>query len=142
MERATETIQLLESSLREQGLETAMDGSIPERPGMRVLIPVRDGKLYTTIAEDLDEHGMRELSKAAGVWNFSVFLGALAVREDRRALYHRYCLALPGKLTAGECAVMAESILTTILHYIAQFQEDALALAGGMTLEELASAGS
>ena len=81
-------------------------------------------------------------SKAAGVWNFSVFLGALAVREDRRALYHRYCLALPGKLTAGECAVMAESILTTILHYIAQFQEDALALAGGMTLEELASAGS
>jgi len=67
---------------------------------------------------------------------------ALAVREDRRALYHRYCLALPGKLTAGECAVMAESILTTILHYIAQFQEDALALAGGMTLEELASAGS
>ncbi len=161
MERATETIQLLESSLREQGLETAMDGSIPERPGMRVLIPVRDGKLvrtelhyvpcgelfdalqlYTTIAEDLDEHGMRELCKAAGVWNFSVFLGALAVREDRRALYHRYCLALPGKLTAGECAVMAESILTTILHYIAQFQEDALALAGGMTLEELASAGS
>ena len=45
MERATETIQLLESSLREQGLETAVDGSIPERPGMRVLIPVRDGKL-------------------------------------------------------------------------------------------------
>ena len=48
MERATETIQLLESSLREQGLETAVDGSIPERPGMRVLIPVRDGKLVRT----------------------------------------------------------------------------------------------
>lgn len=155
MARDTQTIQLLEASLRGQGFQTALDESIPDRPGMRLLIPVQDRKLvrtelhyvtcgelfdvlqlYTTIVEDLDEHGMRELSKAVRVWNFVVFLGSLAVREDLRALFHRYSLVLPSKLSAEECAVMTESVLVTVLNYIAAFQEEALALANGMTFTE------
>lgn len=156
MERATEIIALLESSLEGQGLEAAPDNSVPGRPGLRALIPVQDGKLvrvelhyipcgelfdvlqlYTAIAKDLDGHGMRELRTAVDTWNFSVFLGNLAVRDDLRQLYHRYCLALPRKLSAGECAVMAESVLASILQNIAQFQDGALALAGGMAFQEL-----
>jgi len=163
MDRATQTIQLLESSLREQGFQTAFDDSVPDRPGMRTLIPLRgDGtglvcvelhyvpcgelfdilQFYTTVIEDLNEHGMRELRKAVDVWNFSVFLGSLAVRKDERQLFHRYCLALSGKLSAEECAVVGESVLTSVLRMISPFYEDALDLADGMTFEALDGSGS
>lgn len=163
MDRATQTIQLLESSLREQGFQTAFDDSVPDRPGMRTLIPLReDGtglvrvelhyvpcgelfdilQLYTTVIEDLDEPGMRELRKAVEVWNFSVFLGSMAVREDERQLFHRYCLALSGKLSAEECAVVGESVLTSVLRSISPFYEDALDLANGVTFEELDGGGA
>lgn len=157
MDRSAQTIHLLESSLREQGFQTAFDESIPERPGMRTLIPLReDGtglvrvelhyvpcgelfdilQLYTTVIEDMEEHGVRELRKAVEVWNFSVFLGSLSVREDRRELFHRYCLALSGKLSAEECAVVGESVLTSVLRSISPFYEDAMDLANGAAFEE------
>ena len=157
MERSVQTIQLLEASLREQGLETALDDSLPGCPGMCVLIPLPDDgiqlrtelhyvscgelfdvlQLYTTIADALTDHDMRELGQAVNVWNFSVVLGALAVREDHRTLYHRYSLALAKELSAEQCAVVSESVLTSILQSIAPVQADILTLLSGITFEQL-----
>ena len=157
MERAAQTIQRLEASLREQGIQTAFDESIPDRPGLRTLLPIQEGKpvrmdlhyvpcgelfdvlqLYTVIAGELNEQALMELDRAAYTWNFSIFLGSLAIRTDLRHFYHRYCLVLSRHLSAGECAVMSESVLVSILKYIAPLQEDILALARGvMTFEQL-----
>lgn len=157
MNRSEQIIQEFAAVLTDRGFDAKPDDRLADHPGLNVLIPLQeDGselvffeahyihtydrfdviQLYTTLVGDLSPSAAAETTKAIAVWNRDFLLGSLGLLEDRQ-LYHRYCLTLPVAFDAKQAAEYAFDAFSMILGQIAEYHEDALTLASGVSFEAL-----
>lgn len=159
MERSQQLINAVQSLLTAQGFDAKPDDRLPDNPGVNLLIPLQeDGtelvftelhfiemaddfdvvQIYTTLIGELSDIACSELEKAIHVWNLDFLLGALAIHEDSRQLYHRYCVTLSKQCDIQPAAELVYNAFVFILRQIAEYHPDALILASGsMTFDEL-----
>lgn len=157
MERSEQRIRAFEALLTAHGYDPKPDTRLPEHPGCSVLIPLQeDGseliffethfysqtdrfdiiQMYTTLAGRLSAVAAHEMALAINLWNRDFVFGSLAINETGD-LYHRYCLAVPNEYTAEQAAGYLWEVFSIILSQIAEYHEDALSLASGVSFEAL-----
>ena len=160
MKRSEQLIQEFAAALSAQGFDAKLDDRLADHPGLNVLIPLQeDGtelvffeahyihaydrfdviQLYTTLIGELSPSAATETAKAIAVWNQDFLLGSLGLLENRQ-LYHRYCLTLPVSFDAKTAAEYIFDVFSMILGQIAEYHEDTLTLASGVSFEALCAA--
>lgn len=160
MKRSEQLIEAFSSVLVSRGFDAKPDNRLDDHPGLNILIPLQeDGtelvlfeahyvesfdrfdvvQFYTTLIGELSPSAAAETAKAIAVWNQDFLLGALGLLEGRQ-LYHRYCLTLPADMDPQQAAEYGFDIFSMILNQIAEYHEDALTLASGVTFDALCAA--
>lgn len=160
MNRSEQLIRDFAAVLTARGFDAKLDDRLADHPGLNALIPLQeDGtelvffeahyirtfdrfdviQLYTTLIGELTPSAAAETAKAIAVWNRDFLLGSLGLLENRQ-LYHRYCLTLPVSFDAKQAADYIFDLFSVILEQIAEYHEDALTLASGVSFEALCAA--